>query len=101
MNLTAAISRLDRLVKVPEVNIAALESILYSCSTLKALIAVLPEDDSDYLCREMASRKLDWSNLLEITTLGLIKDICKTERISKRHRHPPPPDSIEPILVKE
>ena len=78
--LTRGVSRLDKLVKIPNIDVNALETVLYSRNTLKSLIGLLPEYDSDQLRREMSSRKMDWSNPQGVATFGLFKETAETER---------------------
>ena len=73
--LMRAVSRIDKLVKIPNINVNSLESLLYSRNTLKSLIGLLPDDDSDQLRREMASKKMDWSNPQGIAKLLTLRGI--------------------------
>ena len=64
------------MIKIPNVDINALEAVLY---TLKSLIELLPDDDSEQLRRKMSSRKMDWSNPQGVATIGLFKETAETE----------------------
>ena len=76
----AGIQRLDKLSKVPEIPIAALQALLYSRNTLSSMIGILPGKDSDQLRRKFADRKLDWDNPYGIHTFALLKEYIETER---------------------
>ena len=80
VELKKAVSRLDKLCKVSEINIEKLTGVLYSRGTMHALIILLPDDDRDQLRREMTSWKIDWQNPGGITTFALFKEIIEMER---------------------
>jgi len=78
-NLGKSIARLDKLVRVPSIDIDDLESALYSRSTLTDLINVIPPDDLNQLRRQMVKRKLDWKNPTGIVYFAFLKDFIDTE----------------------
>ena len=78
-NLGKSIARLDKLVRVPSIDIDDLESALYSRSTLNDLINVLPPNDLNQLRRQMVKRKLDWKNPSGIVYFAFLKEFIDTE----------------------
>jgi len=78
-HLGKAIARLDKLIRVPSIDINDLESALYSRSTLNDLINILPTNDLNQLRRQMVKRKLDWKNPTGIVYFAFLKEFIDTE----------------------
>ena len=78
-NLGKSIARLDKLVRVPSIDIDDLESALYSSSTLTDLINLLPPNDLNQIRRQMVKKKLDWKNPSGIVYFAFLKDFADTE----------------------
>ena len=73
-------SRLDKLVRIPEIELDELEAALYSKTTLKKLFDTLPVDDHKNIGRDMARKKLDWKNPKGIAAFAFFKEYVDTER---------------------
>ena len=78
-NLGKSFARLDKLVRVPSIDIDDLESALYSRSTLTDLINLLPPDDLNQIRRQMVKKKLDWKNPSGIVYFAFLKSFIDTE----------------------
>ena len=78
-HLGKAIARLDKLIRVPTIDINDLESALYSRSTLNDLLNILPTNDLNQLRRQMVKKKLDWKNPSGIMYFAVFKDFVDTE----------------------
>ena len=72
--------RFDKLVKLPNINIVHLTSVMYCRNTISGLIKLLPPQDQDQLQRKMMERNLDWDNPHGESTYALFKEYCTTER---------------------
>ena len=72
--------RLDKLTRTSELEYEAVENILYSRTSLKILLELLPESDFDHCKRAMAQKRLDWKNLSVSRTFSFFKPLCETER---------------------
>ena len=79
-DITLGIARLDRLARVPNVNIDELDSILYSRTTLLSLFKVLPIEDSKAFNHHMEMKRLDWKNPQGARTFAFFKELCEAQR---------------------
>ena len=78
--ITRSLARLDKLIRVPEINVDDLETMLYSQQTLRSLFSSIPEDDIDQFKRNITARRLDWINPSGIRTFVAFKELCEDER---------------------
>ena len=78
--IASAIGRIDKLAKLPDINIMHLTSLMYCRNTISGLIELLPYQDQDQLQRKMTERNLDWDNPQGESTYTLFKEYCTTER---------------------
>ena len=74
------IARLDKLARVPNIDIDDLDTILYSRSTLRSLFKILPVHDLEQFKRIMLIKDLDWKNPLGIRSFSTFKKFCENER---------------------
>ena len=79
-NISKSVARLDKLIRVPEIEIDELESVLYSKATLRKLFDTLPFVDLQNLGRAMAVNKLDWKNPKGVAAFAFFKDFVDTTR---------------------
>ena len=79
-NLCKSLARLDKLVRVPELDLDELDSILYSKANLRKLFETLPLADHNNLGRAMAMQRLDWRNPKGVGTFAVFKEFCDNER---------------------
>ena len=94
MQLSRGLARLDKLSRVPNIDIDDVESILYSRTTYNSLFKTLPGTDLDQFKRFMKARRLDWKKPVGIRTFLAFKEYCTNERdIAEDYRSedPPPP----------
>ena len=78
--ITRSLARLDKLIRVPEINVDDLETMLYSQQTIRSLFSSIPEDDIDQFKRNITARRLDWINPSGIRTFVAFKELCEDER---------------------
>lgn len=78
--IASAVGRFDKLVKLPDINIVHLTSVMYCRNTISGLNELLPHQDQDQLQRKMMERNLDWDNPQGESTYALFKEYCTTER---------------------
>ena len=94
LELSKGLARLDKLSRVPNIDIDDVESILYSRTTYNSLFKTLPTTDLDQFRRFMKARKLDWKKPVGIRTFSAFKEYCTNERdIAEDFRsedNPPP-----------
>ena len=79
-DLTCALSRLDKLSKVPGIDLNNLATTLYSRNTLYALIELLPEKDRNKVRSKLTDNNIDWSNPTGVRTFSIYKTACESER---------------------
>lgn len=79
-DLTCALSRLDKLAKVPGIDLNNLSTTLYSLNTLYVLIELLPEKDRNKVRSKLTDNNLDWSNPTGARTFSIYKNACESER---------------------
>ena len=79
------LSRLDKLSRVPEIDLDDLHIILFSRNTFKILFAALPKDDLKQVKRDMIQRRLDWKNPSGIATFAFFKEFVDTKRDILEH----------------
>ena len=77
--ITNSLERLDKLIRVPEINVDDLETMLYSQQTTRSLFSSIPEDDIDQFKRNITARRLDWINPSGIRTFVAFKELCEDE----------------------
>ena len=79
-DITLGIARLDRLARVPNVDIDELDNILYSRATLSSLFKILPIGDSKVFNHHFEMKRLDWKNPQGARTFAFFKELCEAER---------------------
>ena len=79
-DITLGIARLDRLARVPNVDIDELDNILYSRNTLSSLFKILPTEDSKSFNHHMEMKRLDWKNPQGARTYAFFKELCEAQR---------------------
>ena len=79
-DITRGLARLEKLFRVPDIDIDEIESNLYSKNTLRTLFMSVPDDDLDQFQRNMALRRIDWKNPKGIRAFVGFKELCETER---------------------
>ena len=79
-DITLGIARLDRLARVPYVDIDELDNILYSRNTLSSLFKILPPEDSKSFNHHMELKRLDWKNPQGARTFAFFKELCEAQR---------------------
>ena len=79
-DISLGLVRLDKLTRTSELEFEAVENILYSRTSLKMLLELLPESDLDHCKRAMAQKRLDWKNPSGPRTFSFFKSLCETER---------------------
>ena len=78
-DITLGIARLDRLARVPNVDIDKLDNILYSRNTLSSLFKILPTEDSKSFNHHMELKRL--KILKELEPLPFLKNYVKLNAI--------------------
>jgi len=78
--ITMGLARLDRLSRVPNIDIDELDTILYSKTILKDLFKLIPREDDIKFRTHMSEKKLDYKNPSGICTFAFFKEPCETER---------------------
>jgi len=78
--ITRGLARLEKLFRVPDIDIDDIESNLYSKNILRTLFLSIPDDDLDQFQRNMALRRIDWKNPKGIRAFVGFKELCETER---------------------
>ena len=78
--ITMGLARLDRLSRVPNIDIDELDTILYSKTILKDLFKLIPREDDIKFKTHMSEKKLDYKNPSGIRTFAFFKERCETER---------------------
>ena len=79
-DITRGLARLEKLFRVPDIDIDDIETNLYSKNTLRTLFLSIPDDDLDQFQRNMALRRIDWRNPKGIRAFVGFKELCETER---------------------
>ena len=79
-DVSKTVARLDKLIRVPEIELETIETILYSRHTLKDLFTALPQQDVLKLNRRLTQNRLDWKHPKGAATFALFKEYCETER---------------------
>ncbi len=77
--ITMGLARLDRLSRVPNIDIDELDTILYSKTILKDLFKLIPREDDIKFRTHMSEKKLDYKNPSGIRTFAFFKERCETE----------------------
>ena len=80
--ISLGLVRLDKLTRTSELEFEAVENILYSRTSLKMLLELLPESDLDHCKRAMAQKRLDWKNPSGSRTLPFLNLYVKPNGIS-------------------
>ena len=78
--LSLGLARLDKLSRVPQIDITELDNLLYHRMTLESLFELLPGDDLKKFKRLMSQNGLDWKNPTGIRAFILLKQFCDNER---------------------
>ena len=79
-DVSRTVARLDKLIRIPEIELEVIESILYSRHTLKDLFSALPQQDILKLNRRLTQHRLDWKHPKGAATFALFKEYCEVER---------------------